>query len=299
MLRGLRFWLRAARAPFLSASLMSVAIGVLAAWRSGAALNPVSVGVTAAGIALAHLGVNLVNDYYDAAGSDPLNRHRSPYNGGSGAIQSGETTPSAVAAAGAACLGGAIAAGVLLALGRRPAIWFLMAAGGILGVGYSAPPLGLMGTGWGEIVAGMCCGPLVAAGAGYVQTGVLDPAVLWPSVPVGLLVSAILVINEVPDFAADAKAGKANLVVRLGTRAGTRLHAVLVGLAYLWIVVMAALGILPRSALVVLATVPLALGAVRTGLRNPDRPAGIVPASARTVAAHVLVSVLLATAYFL
>lgn len=297
LVRVSAFWLRAARAPFLPASLMSVAIGTLAAWRTGAGIDAATLAVTAAGIALTHLGVNLVNDYFDAVGSDPVNQHRSPYNGGSGTIQSGQTTRAAVARAGLACLVGACVAGVFLAITRGPGVWVLMVVGGLLGVGYSAPPLGLMGTGWGELVAGLCCGPLVALGANYVQTGLVDASVLWPSIPVGLLVSAILVINEVPDIAADAAAGKANLVVRLGPRAGARLYAALVGVAYVWVLTVTAAGLLPRGAAMVLLTLPVALGSVRRGLRNADQPEGIVPASAGTVAVHALVSIVLASSY--
>ena len=39
------------------------------------------------------MGANLINDYYDSFGSDPLNRHVTPFSGGSRVIQDRQMSP--------------------------------------------------------------------------------------------------------------------------------------------------------------------------------------------------------------
>lgn len=315
-----RFWLLTARAPFLGASLLSVLLGAAvaaagaveapgagAATSGGApgsagpsALGGLGVGLALAGVALAHLGINLANDYFDhLQGSDWVNRRRTKYNGGSGMIQAGLVRPGQVAGAAVIALAAAGAIGAWLAAMTGPLVWWLMAAGLVLGVGYSAPPLALMNTGWGELAAGLACGPLVAWGAYHVAGGRQPWLALAAAAPVGLLVSAILVLNEVPDYQADRATGKRNLVVRWGQGAGLALHRGLVLGAYACIAGLAAAGWLPASGLAALATAPLAwrvLGLARRG--GSGDPAALESASGGTAALQALVAAALAVSFW-
>jgi 1,4-dihydroxy-2-naphthoate octaprenyltransferase len=271
------------------------------AGRGGAdpALSWPRLALTLSGVALVHLGVNLANDYFDhLQGSDWVNARRTKYNGGAGVIQAGLVRPRQVALVAAGMLAVAAAIGTWLAFAAGPMVWWLMAAGFVLGVGYSAPPLALMGSGWGELVAGLCCGPLVALGAHYVAGGQGHWTVLAASIPVGLLVSAILVINEVPDFAADGAVGKRNLVVRMGPGAGLRLHRWLVLASYAWIAGLVLGGQLPAGGLAVAATAPLAWWLLRNAGRGVADAAALTAASAGTAGLQALVGVVL-TASFL
>ncbi|MDP2871655.1 MAG: prenyltransferase [Bacillota bacterium] len=296
----LAFWARASRAPFLTASLFSVALGAAVARWDGYALSWGLLLLTMVGVAGAHLGVNLANDYADdLLGTDAVNRYRSPFNGGAGLIQAGLVAPRSVLAASSACLITAALAGVWLGAARGPVVLILMSLGFVLGVGYSADPLGLMRTGWGEAVAGLCCGPLVAFGSYFVLTGAVSASVLWPSLPCGLLVSAILVINEVPDYEADRSVNKDNLVVRYGRQAGVRLHGGLLVLTYGLIALFPLLGRMPWQAAAAVVTVPTAWRAVRIALARAEDPVAIIPANARTILLHAAVALLITGGYWM
>ncbi len=81
---GLFVHMRAVRLPFLTGSLLPVAAATALAYLHGHTWNLLLIGLTALGVTCLHLGVNLINDYYDAFGSDPLNRNVTPFSGGAG-----------------------------------------------------------------------------------------------------------------------------------------------------------------------------------------------------------------------
>jgi len=293
-------WLQAGRAPFLPASLMSLALGTAVVHQLGQAIDLWALGLAMVGVGAAHLGINMLNDYFDAPGTDRVNRYRSRFSGGSGTIQAGRLTAKTMAAGGVASLAVALICGIILAGEHGPAVLLLAAAGGGLGIGYSAPPLRLMGSGWGEFAAGLACGPLVAYGGALLQgTCGMAIAALGPALPVGLLVAAILIVNELPDYQADLATGKRNWVVRYGPVSGARLHAIMIGLAVSLVLFGAALGWLPTATWTVLLVVPLAIGAVRRSRTDALRPAALTAASAATARLHMAVSAILVLSYLL
>jgi 1,4-dihydroxy-2-naphthoate octaprenyltransferase len=94
-------------------------------------------------------------------------------------------------------------------------------AGATFGYFYTAPPVRLVARhGLGELAISLAFGPLITAGVGYVVLGAYDPT--WTTfligIPVGLLTTNILVINQVPDTESDALTGKNHLIVTLGER---------------------------------------------------------------------------------
>jgi len=72
---GIFVYLRASRLPFLTGSLLPVAAATALAYVTDHTWNFLFFGLTALGVAALHLGANLINDYYDSFGSDPLNRN--------------------------------------------------------------------------------------------------------------------------------------------------------------------------------------------------------------------------------
>jgi 1,4-dihydroxy-2-naphthoate octaprenyltransferase len=90
------------------------------------------------------------------------------------------------------------------------------AAGILCGILYTATPVKLSYRGLGEIFLFIAFGPLTVMGAYLCQTGEVSLFAFFLSIPAGLLVLAILLVNEVLDLEWDAKAGKRTLIVRLG-----------------------------------------------------------------------------------
>ena len=91
---GIFVYLRASRLPFLTGSLFPVVVATALAYLIDHTWNFLFFGLTALGVAALQVGANLINDYYDSFGSDPLNRNFTPFSGGSGTLPSGLLPPS-------------------------------------------------------------------------------------------------------------------------------------------------------------------------------------------------------------
>ena len=212
-------YVKAVRAPFLAGSVIPVIIGATFAFDRGC-FSPGFFLLCVAGIIGLHLGANLLNDYFDARGSDPINFRVTPFSGGSRVIQEGEITAERVLMMALLFFLVGLVTGLWLAFAARP----LVIPIGMLGLGagwaYSAPPLRLMNRGWGEIVIFFAFGPLITLGTFYVMSGTLNWTAFMLGAPQGFFIAGVIWINQFPDYEADKKAGKRNLVVRFRPRNG-------------------------------------------------------------------------------
>ena len=206
---------QAMRLPFLTGSLVPVL--VVAAWWWGQGSMPWDLLLlTLAGVGCLQSGANLINDFYDALGSDPINRHATIFSGGSRVIQDGRMSRRGVGVLAVGFFVAAGACGGMVAAMDRPWALFVGAAGLAGGWLYSAGPLALMSLGLGEACIFILFGPLLTWGVGYVLSGELWAVAWWLGLPQAWQIAAVLWINQFPDMAADAAAAKNNLVVRLG-----------------------------------------------------------------------------------
>lgn len=290
-------FVNATRLPFLTATVVPVLIGTAVAARDGAFDFGLFL-LTLVGAALFHLGTNVMNDYFDhRSGADEANLTPTPFSGGSRLIQRGLMEPASLRRmAWGFYLSGA-AVGVVLALLRGWELAWFGAAGFLLGFLYTAPPFRLVHRGLGEIAVGLGFGPVVVMGAYWVQAQRWSSEALFASIPVGLLIAAVLFINEIPDRYWDAKAGKRTLVVRMTPQATIIGYAALVGAAYLAIVAGVALGALPLATLLGLLTLPMAWNALKTLRRHHAYPYRLIPANATTIFAHLLTGLLIFVGY--
>lgn len=277
---------RALRLPFLTGSIMPVA--VVATWASvGHDLSWPLVLLTLLGVGFLHLGGNVINDYYDAAGSDPVNLRTTPFSGGSRVIQEGGLSRTAMLALALASFGLALACGVALVWLGRP--WVLaVGALGFLGAWfYSADPLALMSRSLGEVVLFLVFGPLLTWGAGYVFTGSFGWRPFVLGLPTGWVILAVLWINQFPDSQADRAAGKNNLVVRLGTASARIIYILLMLLPYPTLILMVHLGGFTPWLHLGWLTLPLALKAISVCWQHHDAHTELIPAQAQTIMTHL------------
>ena len=165
-----------------------------------------------AGAVLLHSGTNIVNEIYDVRqGIDTIVSPRASH-----AIVKGRMTErAAFTVAGLAFLL-AIAVGVYLIAYRGPAIVVLGVLGLVGGWGYTAPPLQYKYRALGVPLVFLLMGPLMVVGSYFAVTGLWSPVALILSVPVGLLVAAILHGNEWRDISEDTRAGIVTLSSRIG-----------------------------------------------------------------------------------
>jgi 1,4-dihydroxy-2-naphthoate polyprenyltransferase len=289
---GWRFFL-ATRLPFLTATLVPVALGIAVAGSEHHFALGLALLTLLGGIAV-HLGLNVANDVFDAmSGADEANTTPTMFSGGSRVIQYGLVSLRQMALLCAACYAIAIAVGLVLVAMTGAGLLWIGVAGILISWFYTAPPLRLVHHGLGELAVALGFGPIMVLGAYYVQTQQysLKPFVL--SIPVALLVMLILYANEIPDRISDAKAGKRTLVVRLSKPAVVRGYEVSAALAYIACIVGAATRVVPWTTLIALLTVPLAVKTAR-GLRdNYDQPYEVMPALQNNVILHFATGLLL------
>jgi 1,4-dihydroxy-2-naphthoate octaprenyltransferase len=280
-------WLLALRPRTLPAAVAPVLVGSAAAARAGALRPGLALVALATALSL-QVGANLVNDWADfrrgADGPDRLGPVR--------VTQAGLIAPRAVARGGILAFTVAATLGlVLIAAGG----WPVALAGGAAiaaGVAYTAGPWPLAYHGLGEVFVFLFFGPVGVCGTELVQAGRISPAALAASLPVGLMASAILVVNNVRDVDGDRRAAKRTLAVRFGRGVGRAVYVAVVGTAFAALGALA-FGFSAPAVLVALGAMPLAVAPVRAVLTRTDGPA-LNAALAATARLHLVFGALLA-----
>ncbi|HUO78967.1 MAG TPA: prenyltransferase [Steroidobacteraceae bacterium] len=292
----------ATRPKFFTASVLPVLVG--SAWAGAAhhAFNGLWFALAVLATVLAHAATNVYNDFGDDVnGTDPANVLRIyPYTGGSRFIQNGIMTRAATLRFAYGLAVAALATGLALAYLRGPGVVLLGVLGLALGYFYSKPGVQLSGRGAGELACAIGLGALPVAGAVWLLAGAVDLGAWLLAVIVSVWVGLILLINEVPDAAADASAGKRTLAVRL-TIGGVRiLYQLLTLIALVAGVVLVVRHDLPRWALV--ASLVLAAGgfqASRGISLDPAGREGLKKSIELTLAIHALGCIALVAAALL
>lgn len=290
-------WLVITRAPFLTAIIVPILIG--ASWVGYKSLVqpfPWDLFFVAlfAGIFL-HVGANTFNDYFDwKSGTDQANNNYFlPYSGGSRSIELGLISEKALFRVASTALAISAGLGIILALRSGFGILLFGAIGALSSYFYTAPPLRLAARrGLGELLIGLNFGPLATAGTVYALTGGVTLADFLIGVPIGLLTTAILWINQFPDEESDRATGKINLVVVLGRKRARWGYLLLLTAAFGSLLYWLAAGALPWGALLILASIPLAVYAGRIVVREYDQRS-LVRANAATIQLHLAYGMLL------
>jgi 1,4-dihydroxy-2-naphthoate octaprenyltransferase len=297
----IRIWFTELRVPFLTASIIPILLGTAVAWATtGTIFWDVFALTLTAGVCV-HAGANVANDYFDhKSGTDDINiEFVRPFSGGSRMIQLGLLSPREVLTGSLVLfiIGGLL--GMYLAFYRGFFVLILGIIGVFSGFFYTAPPFRFASRGVGELFVGINFGVLMTLGAFYVQTQVLTWQPVMASLPVAILITAILYINEFPDFTADFESGKRTLVVRLGRRKAAKVFAIMMIAVHLTIILSIVLEFMTPYQLMGLVTLPLSYLGIRQALMSYDNPIELIPAYASTVLNHLLTGLSLVVAYIL
>jgi 1,4-dihydroxy-2-naphthoate octaprenyltransferase len=289
-------YLKALRAPFLSGSLMPVLLtGAWAYSRGSFAATPFLLCLL--GVGSLHVAANLINDWADSAGSDPINVRLTPFSGGSRVIQNGDLTRNQVLYLCLFFYGLAAFAGFCLTFGH-PWVPAIGALGFLIGFLYSTGPFPLMSRGLGEVGIFFAFGPLITLGTYYVMADHLSLQAFLLGLPLGFLITAVIWINQFPDYQADRSAGKNNLVVRLGLEKAKKIYPMLMygSLVSLFFLVIVGL---PGWLLAGLGTAPLIVKACRYFALHYDHHPEVAAAQALTIQTQLAMGALTAAALFL
>ncbi|MDM8560874.1 1,4-dihydroxy-2-naphthoate octaprenyltransferase [Candidatus Parabeggiatoa sp. HSG14] len=297
--KTLATWIMATRPQFFTVTILPILLGTVIAWHLQGIFLPLYFGLSLLAGLFIHAGINVLNDYFDHLNkTDELNKTPlTPFAGGSRMIQKGMLTPIETYRYGMLLLAAAIGIGLFLVWVRGLPLLWIGLIGVLSGYFYSAPPFSFHSRGLGEVLVGLNFGILVVLGAYYVQTQTLSLVAIIAALPLAILVTAILYLNEFPDYAADKEAGKNTLVVRLGQMAARPIYALLILFSFIVIVLGVIFNNLPLLTLASLLVLPLGFFAIKTLYISYNKPIALIPAIKSTIMLHTLVSVLLILAF--
>ncbi|GAB6193583.1 1,4-dihydroxy-2-naphthoate polyprenyltransferase [Desulfocastanea catecholica] len=246
-------WLLAIRPKTLPAAVGPVAVGSAVAFADGKfSLLPAFCCLL--GAVLLQIGVNLANDYFDYKNNIDSKERLGPVR----VTQSGLISPCAVKRGMIVCLVLAAMVFLYLALvGGWPIV--LIGAASVLGaLAYSGGPYPLASHGLGELFVFIFFGLVAVGGTYLVQAGQLTWMVMLAAVPPGLLITSIMVVNNLRDIDTDRKAGKKTLAVILGRSRTIAEYKLLLILSYLVPLAMISAGMATIMIVLPLLTLPLA-----------------------------------------
>ena len=249
----LRLWLVAARPRTLPAAVAPVLVGTALA-RTEGTFHWLRFACALVGSVFIQVGTNLANDYSDARRGADTEDRLGPVRVTAGGLM----PPRPVLVGTWVAFAIAVGAGAYLVAVAGWELLLVGAASIAAGVLYTGGPRPYGYEGLGELFVFLFFGVVAVVGSYYVQVEDLEWEAFALSVPVGLLASAILVVNNVRDVDTDRRAGKMTLAVRLGRERARRLYAAMVGLAFVAPAAIAAAGGLSAWIVLALVAAPLA-----------------------------------------
>ena len=257
--RFIRTWWMATRPFSFTASITPVVLGAVLAAYDGT-WNWLLFTITLVGSVSIHAGTNLINDYYDwKKGTDTAESL-----GPNRALQSGMITPRQVFWGGVVFFAIGSSLGIYLVATRGLFILWLGVFSVLAGWFYTAGPAAFAYTGLGEVIVFIFMGPVMVLGSYFVQTQSVTWDVFLISVPIGLLVAAILHANNMRDVDDDRANNKRTLANLLGRRASRWEYDLLVGGSFVLMALLALSGVAPVFMLLTLFTLPSAANLIRT-----------------------------------
>ncbi len=257
----------AARPRTLPAAIAPVLVGTSLAIRYGT-FHPIAFVAALLGAVLIQIGTNLSNDYSDARRGADSDERIGPVRVTAGGL----VPPRQVLIATYLTFAAAVLCGAYLI---AVAGWALLAVGAasiLAGVLYTGGPRPYGYEGLGEVFVFLFFGLVAVTGSYFVQRRGLPWQAFVLAVPVGLLIAAILVVNNARDIDTDRRAGKRTLAVRLGRERTRVLFVAMIAVAFVtsWVPWFA--GALSPWLFVTAAAAPLAIGVIQTVRTHADGP---------------------------
>jgi 1,4-dihydroxy-2-naphthoate octaprenyltransferase len=290
---GWRTWVAGARPRTLPAAVVPVAVGTACAAEPGPVIAWRAVAAALVALLL-QIGTNFANDYSDGVrGTDAPTQRVGPVR----LVGWGLQPPGAVKRAALLCFLGAALAGTALAIAVGPELFVVGAAAIAAGWFYTGGkhPYGYYG--FGELFVFVFFGVVATVGSAYVHLEEVTGLSVVASIPVGLLATALLVINNLRDIPGDTEAGKRTLAVRIGDRRTRALYVVMLVLAFALVPVIAGgYGRAPAAA--ALVGIVLARQPVLNVLEGARGPA-LIPVLGATGRVQLVTGLLLALGIWL
>ncbi|PIE72201.1 MAG: 1,4-dihydroxy-2-naphthoate polyprenyltransferase [Deltaproteobacteria bacterium] len=223
----LQLWWLAIRPKTLPAAFAPILVGTAAA-KAADSFQPAVALLCLLGSLLLQIGVNLANDYFDGKNQIDSDERRGPLR----------VTQSGLIAARYVQIGIVVSlslAGLVFIILGSVGGWPIILVGIVsvtAALAYSGGPYPLASNGLGEIAVFLFFGLVAVIGTFYLQTGRVSAIACIAAFPPGLLITAVMVVNNFRDIETDSKAGKRTLAVLLGAQRTKKEYKILVWAGY-------------------------------------------------------------------
>ncbi len=297
---NLMLWFKETRPQFLFLSVVLAFLGTSIAWYYG----PVNIWhalLAGFGLVLTHGSVNAINDYFDYKSGIDLDVKKTPFSGGSGLVPEGKLPLKQALGVGVVTSLVALIIGIYFVIVSGWQLIPLLVVAGLILILYT--PV-ILKTPWPEWSPGLSLGILPILGLYFIQTGEYSLVVLIASIPSGILVHNLLLLNEFPDVEADRKGGRKTTPIVLGLESAGKFFRITTVSVYVWIVACVAATlisgtvIMPIYCLIALLTLPLAMKAMK-GSREHGDMNKLIPSLGSNVMFILFTQVLLGVGYIL
>lgn len=299
MSRKIRVWWQAFRYHFVPASIFPAVVGSAVSWAVDHTFSASLFLLVIVALVTNHIALNLTDDYFDFKHSvDSLKPgEKNPFTGGSGTLSSNLIRPEAMFKMLTSCYAVTVIIGLYLTMTRGLPVLLLGLLGVFCSVFYTAPPVKFSHHGLGELALLVSFGPVIGLGAYFVQSQTLTLEAFLATLPMGIMLFSMIVLNEIPDFEEDKRAGKLTLVARCGREFGLRVYILSWICTYSVIIGGTFFKIMPWTAVIALASLPLVGRSIITMRKFGDDPIHLAPANLDMIRAHAVTGIALVAVY--
>ncbi|MBO1513107.1 1,4-dihydroxy-2-naphthoate polyprenyltransferase [Metabacillus bambusae] len=291
--KGWRIWWKLLRPHTLSAAFIPVTIGTVLALNEGSIKLTLFIAMLIASI-LIQAATNMFNEYFDyKRGLD----NESSVGIGGAIVRNGIKAQTVLYLA-IIFLSIATVIGIYICMMSS---WWIALIGIVCmaaGYYYTGGPIPIAYTPFGELVAGFFMGTVIILIAYFIQTETFLFTIFLFSVPIAILVGAILTANNIRDLDGDKENGRKTLAILLGRKNSIRFLALMFIASYIITLILVLSGLATFWSLAVLLSIPKAISAVKQFI-GKVRPIEMMPAMKATAQTNVQFGFLLALGLFI
>lgn len=273
---GWQIWWRLLRPHTLTASFIPVFVGSMLAYIDGYFHLFLFLAMLLASI-LIQAATNMFNEYYDYK----LGLDTEESVGIGGTIVRDGVRPETVLRLGFAFFGIALLLGIYICASTS---WWIAAIGLVsmlFGYLYTGGPIPIAYTPFGEVTSGFFMGTVIIGISYFIQTMTINWQVLLISIPIAILIGAILLSNNIRDLEGDRKSGRKTMAILLGPKGARYFLASLFIATYFLTALYMFLGLLPWISIITFITIKMAIDVVK-GFQGKTKPIEMMPAMALT-----------------
>jgi 1,4-dihydroxy-2-naphthoate polyprenyltransferase len=229
----IEYWVLASRPKTLLAAVVPVMVGSALAVHYGLFFPAYSIIALLCSV-LIQIGTNFTNDLYDfLRGADTLKR-----KGPQRVLVSGLISVKEMKGAILITFGAAFFLGLYLVMAGGFIIFVVGVISIIAGLAYTAGPYPLAYNGLGDVFVFVFFGIIGTVFTFYLHSGQLTALSFIAAIPVGALITNILIVNNYRDIEEDRSSNKNTLAVIFGKRFSKHQYFILLFLSYLSPVIM-------------------------------------------------------------